>query len=130
VPPGGGASLRRRERLCRSSEFRRAFRQGLRLDGPLFLLLAVENQAGFGRLGLVASRRLGGAAVRNRAKRLLREGFRRNKPDGGLDVVLVPKPGIAERSYAEVERELRERLGRLAARRAAGRRRARPVAGD
>jgi ribonuclease P protein component len=125
-----GASLRRCERLSRAGEFRRAFRQGLRLDGPLFLLLAVTNQAGHGRLGLVASRRVGGAAARNRVKRLLREGFRRNKPAGGLDLVIVTKPEIAARSYAEVERELRERLGRLAARRAAERRRARPAAGD
>jgi ribonuclease P protein component len=130
VAPTGGASLRRCERLRRGAEFRRAFRRGLRLDGPLFLLLAVDNQLGHGRLGLVASRRLGGAALRNRAKRLLREGFRRNKPDGGVDLVLVPKPGIAKRRYAEVERELRERLGRLAARRAAGARRAGPVVGN
>jgi large subunit ribosomal protein L34 len=61
-----GAALRRCERLRRAGEFRRAFRRGLRLDGPLFLLLAVENQAGYGRLGLVASRRLGGAVARNR----------------------------------------------------------------
>ena len=125
-----GASLRRCERLRRGGEFRRAFRRGVRLDGPLFLLLAVENQAGHGRLGLVASRRLGGAAARNRVKRLLREVFRRNKSAGSLDLVIVTKPEIATRSYAEVERELRERLGRLAARRAAERRRARPAAGD
>jgi ribonuclease P protein component len=125
-----GASLRRCERLRRAGEFRRAFRQGLRLDGPLFLLLAVPNQAGHGRLGLVASRRLGGAAARNRVKRLLREGFRRNKPESALDLVIVPKPEIAALGYAEVERELQQRLGRLAARRAAERRRARPAAGD
>jgi ribonuclease P protein component len=130
VAPAGAATLRPRDRLHSAAHFRRAFRQGLRLDGPLFLLLAVENQEGHGRLGLVAGRRLGGAVARNRAKRLLREGYRRNRPDGGLDLVLVPKPEIAQRSYAEVERELRERLGRLAARRAAGRRRAGAAARD
>lgn len=130
MPPAGGASLRRSERLRRSSEFRRAFRGGLRLDGPLFLLLAVDNQAGHGRLGLVAGRRLGGSAARNRAKRLLREGFRRNKPEGAVDLVIVPKPEITKRTYAEVERELRKRLERLGARRAPGRRRSNPAVGD
>jgi ribonuclease P protein component len=130
VAPAAAATLRPRDRLRSAAHFRRAFRQGLRLDGPLFLLLAVENQEGHGRLGLVAGRRLGGSVVRNRAKRLLREGYRRNRPDGGLDLVLVPKPEIAQRSYAEVERELRERLGRLEARRSAGRRRAGAAARD
>jgi ribonuclease P protein component len=130
VAAATGATLRPRERLHSAAEFRRVFRQGLRLDGPLFLLLAAENRQGHARLGLVAGRRLGGAAQRNRIKRRLREGFRRNKPDGGVDLVLVPKPGLAERSFAEVERELRQRIRLLAARRAAARRRPGAAAGD
>lgn len=115
-------TLRARERLAKAAAFRRVFRRGLRLDGPLFLLLAAENDRGLNRLGLAASRRLGPATVRNRAKRLLREAFRRNAFDVGraLDVVLVPKPDIASRTLTEVEREYRERLRRLARRRTPG----------
>jgi ribonuclease P protein component len=56
---------------------------------------------------------------RNRAKRLLRECFRRNKAElvGGIDLVLVPKREIAERGLVEVEAEFRARLKRLAKRR-------------
>lgn len=103
-------------------------RKGLRLDGPLFVLVAAENAAGGGRLGLAASRRLGGAAARNRAKRLLRESFRRHKPQGA-DLVLIPKAEILEHTQAEVDREYRERLRKLDARRTAGRRRPAPPAG-
>jgi len=90
----------------------------LRLDGRLFALIAADNQRAYGRLGLAASRRLGGATARNRAKRLLRESFRRHKFPGA-DLVLIPKPEILDHTQAEVEREYRDRLRRLAARRAA-----------
>ncbi|HUP47979.1 MAG TPA: ribonuclease P protein component [Thermoanaerobaculia bacterium] len=103
-------------------------RKGLRLDGPLFALVAMDNARGYGRLGLAASRRLGGAAARNRAKRLLRESFRRHKLPGA-DLVLIPKPEILEHTQAEVEREYRDRLRRLAARRAARHRGPAPAAG-
>ena len=79
--------FRPQERLRSGGEFQRVLRKGLRLDGPLFTLIAVENALGYGRLGLAASRRLGGAVARNRAKRLLRESFRRHKLPG-MDLVL------------------------------------------
>jgi ribonuclease P protein component len=59
-------------------------------------LLASPNTCGHDRLGIIASRRLGGAVVRNRAKRRLRELFRRRPDDlvassTSLDIVAIPK---------------------------------------
>jgi ribonuclease P protein component len=105
--------------LRSQAQFRRVLREGLRLDGALFLLFALANDRGHDRLGLAAGRKLGGAVVRNRAKRLLRESFRRNKREAGavaLDLVLVPKREITGRGQREVEREYKDRLRRLAAR--------------
>jgi ribonuclease P protein component len=92
------------------------------MDGPLFVLLAAENTLGIGRLGLAVGRRVGGAVERNRAKRLLRESFRRNKIETvrGLDLVLIPKVEIGGRSLADVEREYQARLKRVARRRSHG----------
>jgi ribonuclease P protein component len=90
------------------------------LDGRLFTLLASENALGVCRLGLATSRRVGGAVERNRAKRLLRESFRRNKsePLRGLDLVLVPKREIVGLRLGDVEAEYRLRVARLLRRRA------------
>ena len=109
-----------RERLRNGAEYRRVLRRGVRVEGSLLSLVACENGRGYDRLGLAASRRLGGAVTRNRAKRLLRETFRRNKRDGArsVDLVLVPKKDIAERSQGEVDSEYRDLLRRLLARRA------------
>ena len=57
------------------------------------------------RLGVAATRKLGDAVVRNRAKRISRELFRKHKPKPGLDVVLVPKREFLTADFADLERD-------------------------
>jgi ribonuclease P protein component len=107
--------FRPRRRLRTGADFDAVFKRGARLDGPLFLLVAAPNRQAFDRLGLAVSRRVGGAVERNRARRLLREGFRRLEGAGspGFDLVVVARAPLARRGQAEVDRELRERLLRI-----------------
>jgi ribonuclease P protein component len=104
------------------------------VDGPLLSLVACDNDLGYDRLGLAASRKLGGAVARNRAKRLLREAFRRHKrtpaPARGEDLVALPRPKLVARSQDEVDREYTDLLRRLAGRRAARGRRPDPPPAD
>jgi ribonuclease P protein component len=109
------ARFRPSQRLRTKAQFDRVFRRGARLDGRLFTLLVAANGGSQDRLGLAVSRRVGGAVVRNRARRLLRESFRRLEAEGRppLDLVVLAKPDVAGLSLAEVERELRTRLRRV-----------------
>lgn len=60
------------------------------------------------RLGVVAGRQIGGAVQRNRAKRRLREAFRRKRAGfrPGFDVVLVARRPLLDAPWSEVGREL------------------------
>jgi ribonuclease P protein component len=64
-----------------------------RTAGPL-IIHARPNDIGHPRLGLSVSKRVGGAVMRNRFKRLLREAFRHARPDlpGAYDVVINLRP--------------------------------------
>jgi ribonuclease P protein component len=70
-----------------------------------------EREAGVARLGIAATRKMGAAVERNRAKRLVREVFRHHKPAGALDVVVVPRRQILDASYEKIEAEFVSLLG-------------------
>jgi ribonuclease P protein component len=103
-------------RLRNGAAFRRVFEKGVRLSGPLFVVVALENAHGHDRLGLTVSRRVGGAVSRNRVRRLLREGFRRRRSRPGrpgLDLVVLAARALTEQGQGEVDREFAERLRRI-----------------
>ena len=66
------------------------------------------------RLGLVVSRKVGGAVVRSRARRLLRESFRRHQYALAqpVDLVLVARHSIARLGLGGVEKDFLTTLKR------------------
>jgi ribonuclease P protein component len=80
------------------------------------------------RLGVAATRKLGGAVVRNRAKRLAREVFRRYKPAAGQDVVIVPRREMLDAPFPNLEADFRDLLNRPPSK-SARRRESQPVRG-
>jgi ribonuclease P protein component len=91
---------------CRR-DFARVRQSGRRLAyGSLianWMPLAAESRS---RLGVITNRKVGNAVTRNRVRRLLRESFRRHQLDLFIpvDLVLVARPTLAGKSFAEVER--------------------------
>ena len=106
-------TLTRRERLRRRPEFLKVQHRGVRTRGRYLTLFALANDQDVTRLGIIATRRLGNAVIRNRSKRLLREIFRLNKGRVGLDLVVLPRPGFAGVPFGTLQADYRSALRRF-----------------
>jgi ribonuclease P protein component len=80
--------LPKRCRISARAEFQKVYAAGQRYDGRLMAAFLRKNEFGYHRLGLTASTKAVGKSVdRNRARRLLRELFRRSGNElGGLQL--------------------------------------------
>ena len=106
------ADFSRDERIRRRADFQRIYEYGARIHGRYVTLFILPNRLPWGRLGIAATRKLGGAVERNRAKRLIREVFRQNKLGPGFDVVVVPKRQLLDASLTALETEYRQNINR------------------
>jgi ribonuclease P protein component len=107
-PPSARLGLSRTSRMKLPGDFARARAQGQRwVSGCLIANVLARPELPASRLGVVTSKKIGNAVVRGRARRLLRESFRLHQHDlsGAVDLVLVARPSIAGRKFAEVERD-------------------------
>ena len=93
------------ERIRRRVEFKQVYDRGVRIHGRYSTVFLLPNGRTGGRLGIAATKKLGGAVSRNRAKRLIREIFRRTKIAAGYDVVVVPKRELLDASLKALESE-------------------------
>src|SRR5882672_12691314 len=74
----GIAGFPKSSRILRSKDFRRVYDNGAKFSGPLFAAFCLRNNGEGGvKVGFTCPRALGGAVVRNRIKRRVREAARK-----------------------------------------------------
>lgn len=82
--------------LKQNHEFRRLYNKGKSAVAPSLVIYCRKNSLGHNRLGITVSTKLGGAVVRNRARRRLREAYRLSAASlqPGYDLVLVARTRV------------------------------------
>ena len=117
-----GTAPRRRARITRSGDFDAVYRRGRSAANRHLVVYAFAREdrppGSPARLGLSVSKKVGGAVERNRVKRVLREQFAAIAPTlpGGIDVVVIARPGAAQYVDERGSAALGERLAELAER--------------
>jgi len=111
-------SFGRQVRLRSRAEFVAVQERGRRVPSRNMTLLALPNTHGVDRLGVIASRRLGGAVQRNAAKRRIREIFRSGEPDtpktsSSFDIVVIPRREVITTVFADLTSEFNAALRKL-----------------
>jgi ribonuclease P protein component len=112
-----GEGLPRARRVRKRAEYLAIQGSGRRVTGDHYMLFArrATAEAGPARLGVTVSRKVGGAVLRNKVKRWVRESCRRMQRDlpPGMDLVVVARPSAARAGYGPTAAELANLARRL-----------------
>lgn len=105
----GKRKFPRSVRLLRHADFEEVYKQGRRhFAAHMTVFYLPRQKAGGVRVGFTVGKVLGGAVVRNRMKRRLREAVRLHGiMPAAMDVVINPKKSLLAAEFVEVQRELR-----------------------
>lgn len=105
--------MRREQRLTARSQWEELWRSGRTWSNDLLVLRARPSQADPSRVGFSVGRRLGGAVVRNRVRRRLKEAVRHLPLKPGWDLALVARAPSVQTGFVGL-REAAEHLLRRA----------------
>ena len=110
-----GQKFPREVRLVRRVEFDAVYRQGKRRTSPHFTVFLRANSLPLSRFGFSIKKALGGAVVRNRIRRRMREIVRchRQEIPAGWDIVVHPRSTVAEAEHKALAAELLRILSKL-----------------
>ena len=99
-------------RLRERERFQQIRREGKTREDRLVVLVCLQNELPYSRFGFSASRRVGKAVVRNRARRLMRESAHHaSQIHPGWDIVFIARSALARATFWQVDASCRKLLG-------------------
>lgn len=97
----------REMRVCKSSDYRYILNNGRKYNSKSFILFSCKKKSGPTRLGIIVSKKVGGAVLRNYLKRVFRDIYR-NEYDilcNHLDIVIILKKNAENFSFTQLKSE-------------------------
>lgn len=106
--------LGRADRLIKRREFDAVYNAGRKVVGRHMILWSLPQPDAASRIGVVTSRKIGNAVVRNRARRRMRSLWRLARPrlKPGFDVILIARPSIATTIWSLLQVDFDDLAGR------------------
>jgi ribonuclease P protein component len=96
-------------------DFDRLYKKGRSCGDKFVVVFHISNGLPYMRRAFLASKKVGGAVARNRARRLMKESFRKIEQDvkPGRDILFIARNTIAGVKCEDVERSMRRALSRV-----------------
>ncbi|MBC7088546.1 MAG: ribonuclease P protein component [Tissierellales bacterium] len=100
--------MKKIHRLRKNTEFKKVYVKGKNYWNRNFTLYIKKNELNYTRFGIVVTKKLGKAVVRNKIKRRLREINKNLLPyvSEGYDIVLIPKKNTLDLNYEELQKSV------------------------
>ncbi|MEA2087569.1 MAG: ribonuclease P protein component [Candidatus Caldatribacteriota bacterium] len=97
-----------KRKLSKTSEFKKVFSEGRRIEGKNLIIFILKNDYNFNRPGIIVKKETGKAVIRNKIKRWLKEAFQpaNKKLSPGYDIIMLAKNNIKESDYFEICHDL------------------------
>ena len=101
--------------LNRNNDFRRIYARGKSEVHPFLITYVLKNRRRYTRVGITASKKIGGAVKRNRVRRIIREAYRRLIPDvaPGYDIIFVARVRTLQKKSTDVLYAMKKQLAAL-----------------
>ena len=96
------------ERIKKNSQFRFIYSRGKSYSNDKLVLYIFRNKKNINRIGLSVSKKVGKSVLRNRIKRLIREGYRLNKNmyKRGYDLIFIARVGSKNANFKDIEKSV------------------------
>lgn len=96
------------ERIKKNSQFRFIYSRGKSYSNDKLVLYIFRNRKNINRIGLSVSKKVGKSVIRNRIKRLIREGYRLNKDmyKRGYDLIFIARVGSKNAKFTDIEKSV------------------------
>jgi ribonuclease P protein component len=95
-------------------DFDRLYKRGSKIHGRYLVVIFTGNGRDYGRKAFLASKKVGKAVARNRARRLMKEAYRNLSPHvkTGYDILFIARNTIVNASCREVEKSMKASLAK------------------
>ncbi|MGI6452698.1 MAG: ribonuclease P protein component [Syntrophomonadaceae bacterium] len=99
--------LKKEFRIRKPRDYNNIYRYGKKIPGRYIIVYIKENYGKINRYGVVASKKVGNAVVRNKAKRQIREILKKYSARLGdsSDIVVVVRRSISKGGFSDIERD-------------------------
>ena len=102
----------RLETLTKNFEFGRCYKKGANFVHPLLVSYVLKTKRSGVRIGITATKKIGGAVQRNRARRIIRAAFTAviSPNAAGADIVFVARTACLKKKSTDLEAAVRAHL--------------------
>ncbi len=106
--------MEKKKVLRKNEDFACVYKKGKSVGDKYVVIFFLKNGKRYNRIAFLASKKVGNAVVRNRARRLMKEVIRRESPikNNGFDIIFIARKSIVSTNYEGVKKSIHSAISK------------------